>query len=544
MKRIGAISFSLLIGALAPCFSQLAQSAAAAPVVSTVEGPVRGISKDGVNVFLGIPYAAPPVGKLRWQPPQAVAKWRAPLKADKFGSACPQVTTLGVYTSQSIDEDCLFLNVYTTGPERNGEKQPVIVWIHGGGNVAGAGSEYDGGKLAKGGPYGTPTVVVTINYRLGMLGTISETNLNSEGHLAGNYALMDQQAALRWVQRNIAAFGGDPTRVALGGQSAGAGDTAMHMLSPLSKGLFNRAILQSIPVGNWYVTDAQAALKSGNDFAAAAGCSSAACLRELSTARILQLQGTAAANSPYVQAVVWDGTLIDRMPADAWKSGAYNRMPVMGGSVRDESTFILAINQYFSGVAVTPEQYLTGKSAEVLARYPLSAFDGDPTLAQSRATVDSIFKCKSYDVLTTLAGSNGEHPVYAYDFTYDGAPFYFPKMLNPHSPTGSFRALAGHTIDIQFLFAGYHGGPLGVNIDQKTGQPRELQGEELVLSDRLIGAWTNFAKTGNPNSSDDVLWPALNNTSPKILNQDLRLSTITEQDYKARYHCDFWASQS
>ena len=220
------------------------QNKANGPTVSTTDGPVQGFVKNGVNTFLGIPYAAPPVGDLRWMPPQPPAH-HSKLDATEFANTCPQVTELGAFAGpSSTDEDCLYLNVFTTSTKGS---KPVIVWIHGGGNVDGETNDYDASKLATGGPYGTPTVVVTINYRLGLFGFLSESHLNAEGHLWGNYGILDQQAALRWVQANIANFGGDPSNVTLGGQSAGSEDTSANMISPLAAGLFHRAINQSDP---------------------------------------------------------------------------------------------------------------------------------------------------------------------------------------------------------------------------------------------------------------------------------------------------------
>ena len=225
------------------------------PVVWSAEGPVQGFVRNGVGSFLGTPYAAPPVGELRWRPPQPVEHWRALRDATRFASTCPQVTELGAFAGPgSINEDCLYLNVFTSNLAHNGKRNPVIVWIHGGGNVDGESSDYDGSKLATGGPNGSPTVVVTMNYRLGLFGFLAHPALDSERHPFGNYGVLDQQAVLRWVQRNIEAFGGDPGRFTLGGQSAGAIDTGASMLSPLATGLFHRAIFQSAPATNfWYL---------------------------------------------------------------------------------------------------------------------------------------------------------------------------------------------------------------------------------------------------------------------------------------------------
>jgi para-nitrobenzyl esterase len=430
--------------------------------------------------------------------------------------------------------------VFTTGRSHN--KKPVIVWIHGGGNVSGETNDYDGGKLATGGPSGTPTVVVTINYRMGLYGFLSHPALNSEGHPWGNYGILDTQAALRWVRRNIDAFGGDPDNVTLGGQSAGAIDTTANLISPAAAGLFHRAITQSSPIANLWFTSAATALGRGNAFAAAAGCpgsdaATAACLRKLTSARVLQLQGTPNANGPYVNGPLVDGTIVSMPPETAWTTGAYHHMPILGGTTKDELTFGLAIGLYFSGAALTPTQYQTNNSAAVLAEYPLSNYGGNPTAAQNRVISDP-FKCNGIRVLEQQASTNGSFGVYGYDFAYDRPPFYFPRMPNPYDPTGFFQALAYHTADIQFVFPKWHGGNLGVNLDPLTGLPRELQGAELTLSNQIVAAWTTFAKYGNPNGSGNSPWPRM----PQLLRQDLSNSVITAAQFKATYKCAFWGT--
>jgi para-nitrobenzyl esterase len=527
------------------------------PVVSTADGPVRGIvatdASTGKQVFefLGIPYAAPPEGKLRWMPPQPVAPWSDPLDASQYGHTCPQVTELGAFAGpSSITEDCLYLNVFTTRLGRGDKANAVLVWIHGGGNVDGESNDYNAAKLATGGPIGTPTVIVTVNYRLGLFGFLSESHLNAEGHPWGNYAILDQQAALRWVKANIAAFGGDPHRVALGGQSAGAVNTGANQLSPLAAGLFNRAIYESSPGFIPSLPSASAALSQGNAFAAAANCPDAACLRDLSVERILQLQGTPNASAPYVATnPLVDGTIIPRQPQAAWDSGNYNHMPILGGSVNDEQVFLAAITEYFSGppqVPLTPAQYTAtvnaawgSNASQVLAQYSLSRYGNNTELAYDRVETDPIF-CRMLHVLKAQAASNGSNPVYGYDFTYAGAPFYFPQMPNAQSPTGHFQALAAHTIDIQFLFEGWHGGQLGVNLDQVSGQPRELEGSEIGLSDQLVAAWTNFASTGNPNGTGAPTWPFFTKSSSTFLKEDVPNSTENEAQYRSVYQCDFW----
>jgi para-nitrobenzyl esterase len=538
----------LLFGALVagtmllpPAMAQRDDGRDDGPVVHTAEGPVRGFVKNGVSIFLGIPYATPPVGALRWMPPEPVEHWAEPLDATHYANTCPQVTELGAFAGpSSITEDCLYLNVFTSNLGHSGQGDPVLVWIHGGGDVDGESNDYDGTKLATGGPSGSPTVVVTMNYRLGLFGFLAHPALDSEGHPFGNYGILDTQAVLQWVQRNIQAFGGDPTRVALGGQSAGAENTGANVLSPLAKGMFSRAILQSGPIFNLFLP-LSVALTDGTNFAAAAGCpgqdaAAAACLRSLSAARILQLQGTPNASAAYVANVMVDGIIVPTAPEAAFSSGQFNRMPIMAGNTQHELTFLNAIIEYFSGppqTAMTAAQYMANitatyppaTAAAVLAEYPVSNYPS-PQLAFSAAGTDPQLGCQTRHFVNVFAKWV---PVYQYEFNYQNAPYYFPAMPG-------FVPLASHTIDIQFLFPNYHGGQLGVN-------SRQLNAEETTLSDQLVAAWTNFARTGNPNGSGNSPWPQFTSQpdAPAVLSENVpSLSTFTEAEYAASHHCAFW----
>jgi para-nitrobenzyl esterase len=381
-------------------------------VVRTAEGPVRGLVNNGVYEFKGIPYAAPPTGELRWRPPQPVTHWQEPLDATSFANTCPQVTTLGVFASPaSITEDCLYLNIFTTRLGRGG--LPVFVWIHGGGNVDGESNDYDGSKLATGGPSGAPVVVITLNYRLGLFGFLAHPALDSEGHLFANYGIMDIQAVLHWVRRNAAAFGGNPNLVTLGGQSAGATDTGANMISPLSAGLFHRAIYQSSPLSS--LQPLSIGLTRGMNFAVVAGCpgsdaTSAACLRALSAPQILQFQGTANANGPYVTGPMVDGAVIPVTPITAWTTGQFNHMPVMGGNVQDEGNFGIGNTEYFTGppqMPITAAQYI----ANVTAAYSGPEYPGGPNYPAG--TADQVLAKyppgadpqATYDLVTTYPGA-------------------------------------------------------------------------------------------------------------------------------------------
>ena len=533
------------------------------PVVRTAEGPVRGFVENGVYEFLGIPYAAPPVGPLRWMPPHPVANWDEPRKATKFAKTCAQVTELGVFAGPpNINEDCLYLNVFTTqigdDDRRNGgEKRgnAVLVWIHGGGNVDGESNDYDATKLATGGPLGTPTVVVTLNYRLGLFGFLAHPALDAEGHLYDNYGILDQQAVLQWVKRNIAAFGGDPTRVALGGQSAGAQDTGVNQISPLAAGLFNRAIYESSPLSG--IAIRSIGLARGMAFATAAGCptdaspGAAECLRKLSAAEILQLEGTPNVTGPYVTGPMLDGTIMPITPITAWTTGKFNRMPIMGGNVEDEANFNISITEYFANpqAPITAAQY----EKNVTTTYSGPEYSGGPNypagtvanvLAQYPPNFMNLTPQEVFDLVGTHPGAcrnvlvdelwSKWVPVYEYEFDDQTAPYYFP-------PLPGFKPLAAHTIDIQFLFQNWHGSLLGVN------HPSTLTRQETTLSDELVAAWTNFASTGNPNRTGNSPWPQFTAAAgaPAVLSENVpSLSTFTLAQWSTNHNCTFWTGNT
>ncbi len=515
------------------------------PKVETTSGPVKGFIQSGIYEYLGIPYAAPPVGPLRWRPPQAVAPSSKVLQAVSFGPTCAQITELGVFAGPAnSNEDCLYLNVFSTDVGGGaGARKPVLMWIHGGGLVDGESNDYDASKLAKGGQAGA-TVVVTINYRLGLLGYFAHPALDAEGHNFGNYGLMDQQAALHWIHDNIAKFGGDPNNVTVGGQSAGSTSTAAAVISPLSKGLFQNAIFESGPLLT--VAPLSLAESRGTAFGTAAGCPSdsspatAACLRAIAVPAVLNLQGTPAANGPYVNGLMVDGTVLP-LPGDtAFSTGKFNHMPIMNGTVEDEGAFSASINEYFYGPLTAdqyplkvhavfdgpagpgggPPNYPPGTSDMVLAEYPLSAYP-NPTLAWVREMSDAT-ACRARHLNRLLVG---HVPTYAYEFDDRTAPWYFPAL--------SFAHGAAHTIDIQFLFPNWHGGNLGI--------AHPLDQDEKHLSTKLVSAWTSFMATGNPNMIGSTPWPQYNKARDNYLSEDVpKLSVLSGNTFSAAHHCSFW----
>jgi para-nitrobenzyl esterase len=554
VKNGAAIALGLI--AAAGALTAPMQAQAASPLkVETKEGPVKGFLVNGVAEFLGIPYAAPPVGELRWKPPVKHAPWTNVLQATAFGPTCAQITELGAFAGPANNnEDCLFLNVFTPNTDADAsEKLPVIVWIHGGGNVDGESNDYDASKLASQGH----TVVVTINFRLGLLGFLAHPALDAEGHHFANYGILDQQFALKWVQQNIAEFGGDKNNVTLGGQSTGSNDTQTNVVSPLAAGLFQRAIFQSSHLEPAPLAFAETI---GTNFSVAAGCGSGAtaavaeCLRNLTAAQILTLQGTASANGPFIVgagAYIADGQIVPSAGiAGSVKSGQFNHMPIMSGSTEDEGNFDIGIEEFFSGPPRVPTteadftnfitatftgpsgpggsgpDYPAGTVNKVLAHYPLFAYP-TPQLALDAVETSSNFAlCPQHALNKALAT---QVPVYAYQFADQTAPYYYPKMPG-------FVPLAAHTTDIQYLFPLYHGGP--------TGIPHQLNNQQEQLSDELVTAWTNFARTGNPNGQGNTPWPRYEIAPGKtalLLSENIPvLSTITDAEYVAEHKCDFW----
>ncbi len=494
-------------------------------IIETADGPVRGVEQDGVRRFLGIPYAAPPVGDLRWRPPQPPAKWVTPLDAVVFGHTCVQTNTLGVFAAPSDQEDCLYLNVFTPANERGQQTRSVMVWIHGGGLFDGESNDYDASKLVRDGD----VVVVTINYRLNIFGFLAHPALDWEGHPFGNYGLMDQQFALKWVQRNIHAFGGDPNKVTIFGESAGGFSVLANMASPTARGLFHRGIVES---GAYTITALgqpqllQSAEEYGEQFAAAVGCpdQTATCLRSLSAQAIID-RGSAYTGTAIPMV---DGTILPQTVTDALRFGQFNRVPVINGTTRDELTWFVGITELATGHVLTAADYpavitqLVGAANAplALARYPLTAYDS-PSLAYAAAFTDQLMACPARRLDRMLAP---HVRTFGFEFADRTAPFYFPAASFPYG--------AAHTLEIQYLFPLYHGG---------QGVARPLNQAQERLSDQMVSYWTRFAETGNPSSHDAPDWPRYKMQNEEL--QSLRLPnavTISAEEFAYDHKCDLW----
>ncbi|QZO02043.1 carboxylesterase/lipase family protein [Chenggangzhangella methanolivorans] len=317
---------------------------AKAPLVETSDGPVQGIRRHGVYQYLGIPYAAPPVGDLRWRPPQPPKKWAKPLNVGRPGKSCVQSNTLGVFAEPSLEEDCLYLNVVTDDNRNsNGKKnKPVMVWIHGGGWFDGSANEYNSEWLVKRGD----VVFVSMNYRLNIFGFFDHPALGGKNAPSGNYGFMDQQLALRWIKENIVNFGGDPHNVTIFGESAGGGSVMAQIVSPAAKGLFHRAIVES---GSYVMVSPMQTVDQAHayaeQFSETVGCGgksaeeTAACLKGLTPKQIVK-RGKAFTDT--AQAII-DGTTIPASIPEVLGSGKFNKVPVMNGANRDELRWVCLI---------------------------------------------------------------------------------------------------------------------------------------------------------------------------------------------------------
>ncbi|MGR6964802.1 carboxylesterase/lipase family protein [Geodermatophilus sp. URMC 61] len=500
-------------------------------VVHTEDGAVRGALAEDHRLFQGIPFAAPPVGDLRFRPPAPVEPWDGVRGATAPGSPCPQLQD-EFNPFASTDEDCLSLNVTTpAGLEGRSGDLPVMVWIHGGGFVGGAGWPFDARRLAVDGD----VVVVTINYRLGPLGFLAQRDLSAQnGDLAsGSAALLDQQAALRWVERNIAAFGGDPRTVTVFGESAGGSSVCVQLASPTARGLFDRAIAQSFSCTARY-DDLATAEATGDQVAAAVGCAGgtdvAACLRQVGVEELLRAWPG--------DAFVVGGSALPVQPADAFAAGERARVPVVHGNTRDENTLFTPLLPLVSTGAppsssLTAEEYaaeLTARygdrAGEVLARYPADAY---PSPLRALAAVDSdagtptmLSICAHVDAHEALSAVPGSTPVYAYQFR--------DRTASPliDFPFPGYPGDAQHGTELPYLFPGLFGAP--------------LTPEQQELSATMVRYWTTFAATGDPNGRGTPGWHRYRD-SGDVQGLDLASAGgIGPVDVAAESHCAFWAS--
>jgi para-nitrobenzyl esterase len=452
--------------------------------VKTEQGKVRGkaINDGKVKAFLGVPYAAPPVGDLRWKAPEPPARWSGERDATKFGAHCAQGHVFDdmIFQDSGESEDCLSLNVYTPASAKPGSKLPVMLWIHGGGYSGGGSSEprHNGDFLPTKG-----VVLVTINYRLGVFGFLATADLAKEANgAAGNYGLLDTVAALKWVKANIAGFGGDPGNVTIFGESAGSFAVSTLMASPAARGLFHKAIGESgAAFSSTLAYDSlEKREKADGDWVASLGVKSLQELRALPTDKILAaVKSKGMAGFP----PDIDGKLLTEPVEETYAAGRQAHVPLLAGWNRDEGSF-------FGTRGITAEQWkgmaaglYKERSAEFLKLYP-----GDTDEQALRSAID--YGGDSFIAFSTWKWieahkKTGESPVYRYHFELPALPSKF------HPGTFVF-----HSDDIEYVFG---------TLDTRPGET--VRPEDRKLSDQFMSYWTNFARTGNPNGPGLPVWP-------------------------------------
>lgn len=493
-----AAALSTLLSALLlaiPC-----RAAQPGPVVRIPQGTLAGIRQGPVAAFLGIPYAAPPVGRNRWRAPQPAPRWDDTRPARRFAASCWQkITPAGVgpwtheYVPQGkVSEDCLYLNVWTPAPDVR-RRLPVLVWVPGGGFISGSGSVavYDGARVAAQG-----IVVVTINYRVGLFGFFVTPALAAEAARAheppGNYGLQDMIAALQWVQRNIAAFGGNPDAITLGGQSAGA--MAVHdlIVSPLATGLFQRVIAQSgLPDTSPTITLA-AAEEAGERFARAAGAKSSAALRAMSP-RLLAAHEPPAMTGPLLVPIV-DGVLLPAPPETLLIPGTFADVPILAGIDADEST---AFSTPLVGALSQPAWHAAlaktfgALAPRFAALYPAGT---DAERASSLRQLHHDLGLAALYAWSEVWSAHARSPVYGYLFD--------------HLEPGSHSARWGifHSSELPYVFGTLDAAP-----------ERHFTAADRELSARLMRYWVDFVRTGNPNGAGLPAWPAIGPRDPQVM---------------------------
>ena len=499
-------------------------------------GEIQGEIDGATRRFRGVPFAAPPVGALRWKPTQPVKPWDGVRTTTSYSGKCPQNGNL--LGPASAEEDCLYLNVWTPEPAPN-RRLPVMIWLHGGANETGSASDeiplgigghiFDGRSIAE----NQQVVVVTTNYRLGVLGFFSHPALDAEDPrgVSGNQGLLDQRMAFEWVRRNVAAFGGDPGNVTVFGESAGSLDVCLHMMSPGSRGLFHRAISQSGGCTT-FIRARSTAQAEMSAFVAAMGCTDAGdmlgCLRALPVTTLLTpapLDGgdpKLPGGEPYqggterwMFGVTIDGDVLSTQPRALADAGDFAKVPYLIGSNTDEGT-IFHVGQ---PRVTTEEEYVAAlrrrfgdDGAAIAARYPVSDFPS-PQEALMRVTGDTTLVCGTYDTARRVAAAGA--PVYLYNF----------DRPIPISALAAFNLRATHGAEIAYVFG---------------TAPPDLPAPDVDLGRTMQGYWARHAATGDPNGGGAPSWPAWRRDADVRLNFNLDPTLFT--DFRRAY-CDFWAAR-
>jgi para-nitrobenzyl esterase len=496
MTRVGGLQLRvcrpwLLVGLAVIALP--ANCGAAAAVVLTTSGSISGLREGGLSVYEGVPFAAAPVGELRWRPPEPVAPWTGTRTATTFAPACMQEgVSMPGEVPPKVSEDCLFLNVWAPA-KRAAERLPVIVWIYGGGYRNGSASMplYWGDQLARKG-----VIVVTIAYRLGPLGFLALPELRRESShgSSGNYGLMDQIAALRWVQQNISAFGGDPGRVTIAGQSSGAMSVSILMASPQAKGLFQRAIgesgglfepLQLAP--SYLLVNAE---RDGEKYAATLGVHSLEELRSLPATRLLGGADAGGVTHPVIEPY-----LLPMAPYAAFAAGRQNDVPVLIGSNAEEARALTDVTRVKAATFDDDVQRSFGSlPPAILAAYPHTT---DEAARQARLDLERDLRF-GWDMWAwaRLQAATGH-----------GAVYYYSFRQRPPFPSDSVYAGwgASHFAELWYVF------------DHLSQEPWRWSKADREVAETMSAYWTNFARTGDPNGKGLPAWPAFGNAGHRVL---------------------------
>jgi para-nitrobenzyl esterase len=477
-------------------------------------GKIAGVAANGIVSFKGIPFAAPPVGALRWKAPQPVKPWTGVRDASKFGPACIQAAFFPTLFGgpPEMSEDCLYLNVWTPAKSPS-DALPVMVWIHGGGFVGGQTSlpRYDGTRLAEKG-----VVFVSIAYRLGAFGFLAHPELSREsGKASGNYGLLDQIAALQWVKANIAKFGGDPNKVTIFGESAGGMSVSMLAASPAAKGLFQRAISESgANFGSAKYADEEGlavpplkiAEATGKAFLEKLGAKDIAAAREIPGAKIQESLVLGQGGPEFWP--VFDGDILPRDQYELYQAGQFNDTPVLVGTNSDEGSPFLPL----AGVTVAQfEQQVRAKlgphAEAILAVYP-HATDEEAVRSTRDVFRDSLFGWHAW-AWAQLQSEKGKGKAYIYYFDHRG----------PRTPKNGG---AKHGDEIAYVFRNLPSLVIG-----DPGPPPPVRPEDTKISDLMSSYWVNFAKTGDPNGPGLPAWPAFAASAPNAMIFDAAILGAT-----------------
>jgi carboxylesterase type B len=502
--------------------------AATAPVVVTDLGVVRGAASAAVERFLGIPYAAAPTGVRRWAAPQPAAKWKGVRRATAFGNPCPVLPSTNGPRSET--EDCLVVNVWRPIGTTARDRLPVHVFIHGGGLVNGNGAQNDESKLVA----ETGVIGVSFNYRLGVFGFLRTPGLTAESADAGNYGFLDQQAALRWVQRNISAFGGGPSRVTIGGESAGGWSICGHLVSPGSQGLFSRAMIQS---GSCSSQTPARAEQRGSAFVTATGCTDTAtavtCLRGAAIGKLLDASADFVAQTA---ARFVSGTpSFAEAPAAAVAAGRFRRVPIVVGANRDEGR---TFSQGYIGASRGDyEKFVRdvfgSRAADVLARYRWPARPGRFTAAYLVGAIETdagliagIGGCTNRTLTRTFARWTR---TYAYEFDHRTGPGL--------TPIQGYVWGAGHAAELAYLWPSFtNGTPIATRFDAS----------ERRLAREMVQNWGAFTRSGTPQVADQASWPRVDRPGHRQDTLSLRAGgrsrVISDASYAAEHRCGFWST--